>query len=163
MKCDKMVSHVCSVDSKGRVKWSWSQEQMKKVKGWESVMMRKICQFQKKVERLEDLFLEKHIIAVEPECKWDEGGSHQLDKLETLVGAPQQRRCVGYGDVEMARRERTGGKKEEGFKQGEREDSNKAMLVNVKLSVTHQKKNTRRRRREEMGRNREECRWMNGR
>ena len=28
-------------------------------------------------------------------------GSHQLDKMETLVEASHQRRCVGYGGVRM--------------------------------------------------------------
>ena len=39
----------------------------------------------------------------EEECTRDGGGSHQLGKMGTLVGSSQQRRCVGYGRVEMGR------------------------------------------------------------
>ena len=45
-------------------------------------------------------FWDKHTTVEEQECTRDDGGSHQLDKMETLVGAPQ-RHCVGYSSVQI--------------------------------------------------------------
>ena len=44
-KCARLVSQVCSVAPNGDVDWSWSQEPMNKVKGWETVMTRRAYPF----------------------------------------------------------------------------------------------------------------------
>ena len=46
------------------------------------------------------ILVERHVMVEEQECARG-CGSHQLDKIETLVEASHQRRCVGYGGVRM--------------------------------------------------------------
>ena len=48
--------------------------------------------------------METHVMMEEHECARGEGGSHQPDKMETPVGAPQQWHRVGYGTVKMGGR-----------------------------------------------------------
>ena len=43
-----------------------------------------------------------------------DGGSHQPDKMETLVRSSQQRRRVGHGGVKMGGGGSMGGKKKDG-------------------------------------------------
>ena len=47
-KCERMVSHVYHVASNGCVNLSWSQEEVKKVESWETVMMRRFSVSRKK-------------------------------------------------------------------------------------------------------------------
>ena len=90
------------------------------------------------------------------------GGSHHLDKMETLVGAPQRRRCVGYGGgVEMD--ERIGmGWKEEGRRTRRGSRQNLVGECETAGGAFEKKKGSSKRRKEEMGRNRETLPPMGG-
>ena len=57
------------------------------------------------------VFWETHIMAEEQKCPWNESGLHTFHEMQTLVEAPHQRCCVGYGSVEMDRRGGYGWKK----------------------------------------------------
>ena len=72
----------------------------------------------------------------------DEGRPRKLDKMDTLVGTPQQRGCVGYGGFKMGGEERDGWEEERARNKEKGNISKKAMLEIVKLRVAHKKKNT---------------------
>ena len=84
-------------------------------------------------------FLAHHIMVEEQECTRKEGRSYQLDKTETLVGAPEPLCCVGHGGVVMGGRKGMGGKKEEGRRTLRKEGF---FLCHVKTPVECLKKKT---------------------